>query len=352
MNAADFLQALYGNVATGWLETTFIAPKELRVYPRTVVLWRELPLGTFDAAMPKLHGMNQCGYGCYYGVAVRRERKYPQQRIVKKTGEKYTCRYPRGSERDAVYLTAFYADADAKDYGGDFAQARARIDILNPSLTIGSGGGFHALLLLDTPLEITDANRADVKRTLKGIAKHIGSDPSVAELARVLRLPETINTKPERQGARCQVVAFQDTRYSYADLFMRFAPLIPQAIPRTGGARFEGDTRSDVTDALQCIPADSISYHDWITVLAALYHDLDEHTAISLAEQWSGWCSNPGEIEDKLESFAHGASVTTAHLGSLFHFARQFGYIRQNTFTTTSKRRVRDHIAQLQGGTV
>src|SRR5690606_4440505 len=109
-------QAMYGTVTEGWLETTFLAPKDVRLYPKTVVLWRELPLGKVDPAMPAVHGRNAQGYGCYYGVSVRQERKRPEWRVKRQTGEKYLCQYPRGTERDAAYLTAFYADADASSY--------------------------------------------------------------------------------------------------------------------------------------------------------------------------------------------------------------------------------------------
>lgn len=349
MNGAEFLQTLYGGVDRGWLESTFLAPDGVKVYPRTVVLWRELPIGTVDPAMPKIHAMNAQGYGCYYGVSVRRERKQGEWRVKKQTGEKYWCEYPRGSERDALYLTALYADIDAKDYGGDLQRAREQVASLQPSITVASGGGYHGLLLLDTPLAIHDDNRADVKRTLKGIAKHVSSDPSVAELARVLRLPGTVNTKPERAGARCEVVDAQPIRYRYEDLFLKYAALIPQASRHAGASSLDPTDQSEVVEALKCIPADSIPYGDWIKVMAALYHDLDETTAASLAQQWTGWCSQPGEVDDKIASFSSGASATTAHLGSVFHIAKQFGYVRQRALTTGNKLTVRDHIAQLQG---
>lgn len=350
MNAAQFLQALYGNVPMGWLESTFIAPPDVGLKPKTVVLWRELPLGTVDPAMPKIHEMNRKGYGCYYGVSVRAERKQPEWRVKRKTGEKYWCEYPRGTERDALYLTALYVDVDAKDFGGDLAEARRRVDMVRPSITIATGGGYHGLLLLDEPLALNDDNRGNVKRTLKGIAKHVGSDSSVAELARVLRLPDTVNTKPDRDHARCEVVDHNRLRYRYDDLFVQYAPLIPVSTPHTGGAQFDGDSQSEVVEALRCIPADSIPYGDWIKVMAALYHDFDSSTATSLAEQWSGWCSSPGEVEDKIASFEHSASASTAHVGSIFHIAKQFGYVRQRALTTRNKLTVRDHILHMQGG--
>lgn len=221
MNAAAFLQTLYGDVTDGWLEVTYLVPDGVEgVYPRVVVQWRQLPLGTIDPAMPAVHKMNAEGRGVYFGVAVRREQKPPTWE-TNKHGRRYQ-KYHRGLQTDALYLTALFADVD----GGASDENLARVKALNPSIIVKSGGGYHGYLLLDRPLLITDDNREDVKRTLKGIAKHVGSDPHVAELARVLRLPDTVNTKPGRGGARCEVVEANATRYEYADLFMQFAPLV------------------------------------------------------------------------------------------------------------------------------
>ncbi|MDA8115731.1 MAG: PriCT-2 domain-containing protein [Acidithiobacillus sp.] len=330
------------------METTFLAPKGVRLWPGTVVLWRQLPLGAVDRRMERIRAMNAAGYGVHYGVAVRSRRKFPEQRIWKRTGSPYLCQYPRGSEADTLYLTALYADADAERYAGGLDEAREQISTLRPSITIASGGGYHALLLLDMPLRLTDENRAEVKRTLKGIARASGCDPAVAELARVLRLPGTVNTKPERAGARCEVVDVSPVRHCYDDLMLRYAPFIPQGRPHESGAQFDGDTETDVIAALKCIPADSISYQDWITVLAALYHDFDYPTALHLAEQWSAWCSNDGEVEDKMATFGHGASATTAHVGSIFHMARQYGYQPDRALSNEHKRTVGQHIAGLQ----
>lgn len=72
----------------------------------------------------------------------------------------------------------------------------------------------------------------ELKRTLKGIAKAIGcADSKVSELARIMRLPDTINTKPERNGARCEVLSeVVAATYDYRALEMAYAPLIKQEL--------------------------------------------------------------------------------------------------------------------------
>src|SRR6202008_4823371 len=100
-----------------WLETTFLEPEGMRLPERTVVLWKEMPLGEIDPAMPKVHALNAQGYSCYFGVALRRERKHPEERISKKTGKPYLMKYPRGWRKDSLLVTALWCETDIKDHG-------------------------------------------------------------------------------------------------------------------------------------------------------------------------------------------------------------------------------------------
>lgn len=326
MNLAEFLTTLFGSVDQGVLEATFIAPPEIRLKPKTMVLWKPLPLGTLDNRMPRVHELNRMGYGCYFGLAVRKERKHPEWRINEKTGEKRFIQFPRGWSKDALYLTSFFVDVDAKDFGGDLDKALASVHKINPSLIVSSGGGFHAYLLLNQPLLITEDNRVSVKRTLKGLSKTIGADPHVAELARIFRMPETINTKPDRHHALCSVIDSNDRRYNYQDLYDEYTPFIPVTPTRTNQL-FDADP-DEIVRALSYIPPERISYDEWITVLAGLTHSLGENQAESLAERWSGWCSEPGEIGSKVASFGNDTGAQTATLGSVFFLARRYGYTR------------------------
>lgn len=329
MNGADFLTALYGDVEDGWLESTFIAPKEITVYPqpRVMVLWRELPLGEVDPAMPRVHSLNRRGYGCYFGLAVRKEKKLPEWRTQQATGERYLCKYPRGFAKDSLYLTAFFADIDAKDLAGGMAEAYDKALQLNPSILVNSGGGYHAYFRLNQPLRIADENRLSIKRTLRGISKTVGGDMHVAELARVFRLPDTINTKPDRAGALCSVVHYQPDRiYTFEALYNQYSPLFPlrpKVTPQVSEDP-EGELEQ-VANALLRIPADSISYGEWFSVLAGLTHALGASEAARLAEGWSGWCSDPGEIESKIQSIGEDGGGS-AGLGSVFWLAKRYGY--------------------------
>jgi hypothetical protein len=228
----EFLDLLYGNVPDGALEVTYIAPDGIDIKPHTVIQWRDLPLGAIAPAMPNVHALNQQGYSCYFGVTVRKAAKAPEQRLNKKTGQWFWMQ-PRGNEGDALCLTALWCDIDMKDFDGNEQSAYQSLleSPIPPSIIVSSGGGWHGYWLLESPLLITDDNRQMIKQTLRGIALYHRCDTKVAELARIMRLPGTVNTKPERGGAICQVVDNIPGRYHYMDFELTYAPYAAPKIP-------------------------------------------------------------------------------------------------------------------------
>ncbi|HRF94493.1 MAG TPA: primase C-terminal domain-containing protein, partial [Aggregatilineales bacterium] len=102
-------------------------------------------------------------------------------------------------------------------------EAYERLLALKPSIVVASGGGYHGYWLLDAPHTIHEVDMPEMKWSLKGIAERCGGDKKVAELARILRLPNTINTKPSRLGNVAQVVHVDSVRYGYTDIITQFA---------------------------------------------------------------------------------------------------------------------------------
>lgn len=224
----EFLKVMFQNVPTGYVEVCYLAPEGMRLYPHEYVQWAALPLGELDPALPNIHKQNAKGYSCYFAPAVRAVKYEAEQRISKKSGKPYTM-YPRGKAKDALYITSLWIDIDEPGESG----YRRAMEALTPmaSIIISSGGGYHAYWLLNKPLLITDDNRAMVKQTLKGMALACGSDTKVADLARIMRLPGTINTKPGR-GARCEAIDFIPVRYDYMDFELAYSPLAAPPIPQ------------------------------------------------------------------------------------------------------------------------
>lgn len=223
----EFLDLLFGAVPSGFVEVLYLAPDGISLYPHTVVQWREMPLGDIDPSMPIVHEMNQRGYSCYVAPAVRNRLYEKEQRISEKTGKPYWM-YLRGKARDACWLTCLWVDIDDATQDDYRALCGARI---MPQLVVNSGGGLHGYWMLEKPLAITDDNRAEIVQTLKGLAIALRGDSKVADLARVMRLPGTVNTKPSRNGAICTVLDIIPGAYHYMDLVLTYAPLAAPKLP-------------------------------------------------------------------------------------------------------------------------
>jgi archaellum biogenesis ATPase FlaH len=137
------------------------------------------------------------GRDLYFGVATRRDET-------------------NGTTANCAELGALFVDIDAR--ADDLDTVRRRLAELPtpPSILITSGGGFHAYWLLREPLDLRSEAEA-ARHLLRRLARAVGGDLSSAEVARVLRVPGTLNHKytPPRRVA---VLDFQpDRRYTPSD---------------------------------------------------------------------------------------------------------------------------------------
>jgi hypothetical protein len=144
----------------------------------------------------------------------------------------------RGSEADTVAVPGLWADLDFgmlghADPGHEAlplpptpAAALLLVSGLPmPSLLINSGGGLYPLWLFERPVMVTDANRAAVKSLSQhwqaGIvrrAEQLGwAYTPVGDLARLLRLPGSINRKADTERL-CRVVQQSGVRYPIEEL--------------------------------------------------------------------------------------------------------------------------------------
>ena len=189
-----FLNYLYQLVdAPTFFEITFILPPGVEVDgPR--IRTHSYRLGEQRPDWYEVARLNEQGYGVYYGLTPKRRR---------------LGRGQRSDERNTALCQVLWVDVDLAD--GVYATKQDAVEgILRavhvpPGALVDSGGGVHALWAI-WPVEVTPATLPSIKATLRGLAKAVRGDTSVAELARVLRLPGTINTKPERAGARCELI--------------------------------------------------------------------------------------------------------------------------------------------------
>lgn len=239
MDASTFLHQFYHYANEGFIGVTYLAPEGLSLYPRSITHFAPLPLRD-ELDLSHVHEMNARGYSVYFRVMVQSKRHDPVQTAK-------GVYYPRGAAEESAFTRVLWGEVDFKD--ADEATALTAIKAMEypPSLIVRSGGGFHLYWLLNEVVCINGAtytgDRArslsieadELKRTLKGIAVAIGcADSSVADIARIMRLPDTVNTKPARNGARCEVVSkIVQATYDYRTLEMAYAPLIKPVIVPT-----------------------------------------------------------------------------------------------------------------------
>ena len=94
-------------------------------------------------------------------------------------------------------ITGLHTDIDFKSIECHPADALAALDQSRflPSFVVSSGGGFHGYWLFREALEATPENIERVEAALRLLADLWGGDPAVCEVARLMRLPGTHNTK-------------------------------------------------------------------------------------------------------------------------------------------------------------
>lgn len=167
-----------------------------------------------------------------------------------------TSRFPagsRGSARDSRALFGMWSDIDygndlhkATDLPADADEARdiPRFAKLPDATRVEhSGGGLYAWWEFERPLVIGEDIDFDAATELAGDWQNIllagakemgfGYGTGVRDLARVLRLPGTVNRKPGRQPAMCRVIENDGTTYDLDTMLKLATTLKPKPKKRT-----------------------------------------------------------------------------------------------------------------------
>lgn len=223
-----------------------------------------------------------------------------------------TSRFPagsRGSARDSRALVGMWSDID---FGNDLHKAtglpadadEARdiprfAKLPEPTRVEHSGGGLYAWWEFEKPLIIGDDIDFDDVAELAGDwqnvlltgAKTMGLSygTGVRDLARVLRLPGTVNRKPGRAPALCQVVEDSGIRYSLDDVRQLAADLKPKPKKRAapGPSTPRGKTSRPNSATGSRGPMEILGDH-------ACCGEILMHVGATYAEQYPGNCSYCG----------------------------------------------------------
>lgn len=178
-----FLRALYGSAPEElYLELRCIHPETGEV--RT--LWGRIgDKRGLTAALKQADRLNRDGFGLYFAPCLRKEKK--------------------GNADSAMWVPALWIDIDSTD-PRDLDRLKAFDPA--PSFIVSSGGGWHGYWLLEPPCTLeTDADRQKIAAVLRGLFSALHGDPGyVKSVASVMRLPDSVNTKPERGGVVVEIV--------------------------------------------------------------------------------------------------------------------------------------------------
>ncbi|MGH8879460.1 MAG: DNA primase family protein, partial [Stackebrandtia sp.] len=222
----------------------------------------------------------------------------------------------RGGATDTLALPALWADLDLAGPGHaeanlppDEAAGRkviATSGLPEPTLWIHSGGGLYPIWLLDKPHAVGD-DLDDVKdltagwqKVIEHAARALGwkYGAGVGDLARVLRIPGTINRK-EGLARPCRIVSAAPKRYTVTDLYQALANGLAAAPYATTDAPSGTQTRT--TDGTA--PGDDYSARtDWADILEPHGWTLSHYQ-----DQTRYW-TRPGKNT--------GLSASTNHLGT------------------------------------
>ncbi|MDL1902052.1 DUF927 domain-containing protein [Anaerolineae bacterium CFX9] len=194
---SDFLVALYPNVPENlWLELRCIHPEtgDVRAF------WTQSGNDKQrETIFKEADNLNAESYGVYFAPCLRREKK--------------------GSAASAALLPALWVDVDCDGdtQKRDNTLAKLRDFDPTPSIILNSGGGWHGYWMLDEPFILdSDGDKQRIAAILHGLFKVLDGDEAyVKSVASVMRLPDSINTKPDRDGAMVQVIeCHPDRRYA------------------------------------------------------------------------------------------------------------------------------------------
>jgi replicative DNA helicase len=149
-------------------------------------------------------------------------------------------------------IGALFVEYDAKDFGDDKAAALRKVEALYPppSVVVDSGGGYHCYYLLAQPWVLrSDEDREKARKLQAAWVRLMDGDPQSKDLARVLRVPGTLNHKYQPARSVVFVWCNLETRYAIDELAALAQPFI-ESDPRPQTEHTNGNHSAWLTKAL------------------------------------------------------------------------------------------------------
>ena len=129
----------------------------------------------------------------------------------------------RARKEDVTVVACLFSEFDFKDFtGSEGPEAACRQHIAElepqPSALVASGGGYHCYWFFKDPWHLDSNTRSWADSLQKQWVAYTGGDDGAKDLARVLRVPGTVNTKYE-EPRPVELIEFnEDRKYSPKEL--------------------------------------------------------------------------------------------------------------------------------------
>lgn len=204
-----FFNLLYANTETGWL---CIWERQ-----RKKSLW--YPVTRFQETLPEIANLALNKHDVYYGIGLYREKKSKNE---------------RGKASEVSYLPGLWMDIDCSE--GTHTEKslptfNEALEFLNrhlpsPSIVVNSGGGLHAYWLFKQGIEIATPSESkqisELIQNFQSTIRQFGQQQgwkfdNTSDLARVLRVPGTLNYKNIFSPKEVNIMSEIPVRYSLED---------------------------------------------------------------------------------------------------------------------------------------
>lgn len=248
-----------------------------------------------------------------------------------KSGKPTSPEYVRSRIDIIESANCVFAEFDAKDFDGGKEDIIPHINSLplEPTAVVDSGGGYHAYWLFDSPVYFNnDEERNEFSQLQWRWVKFTGGDDGAKDLARILRLPGTVNHKYDSKPI-VEFIWNDGPVYSLEEIERECAVkredrAEKEIIQAKNQREYEKPTREELEEALKYIPSYG-DYNDWVNVLMGIHSVFPNHEGVEIAENWSPGFN--GEVAKKFASFStNGNGNGKVGAGSIFRMAKQNGW--------------------------
>lgn len=303
------------NVIDGWHEV-YISDKKARGYVATLDLSRKY----YDHAHTEFWGRNDAAR--LIDITEREWRHaYRNTYLSLNAFQAGADGIIRRKENHLAQIRNIGLDIDCYNVGLTAEEAAEKIhdmiaksEIPNPNLLIWSGNGLQLIYSIEGGAAPTDGMKwlaRYITTQLVGKTAGIGADYACGDLARVFRLPGTINEKPGKKKRRVGVEIWRRLEYTVSELYAYCEPYKRQNVQgkvlylpdiKAGGNSVKALNLARANDLIRlveirggAIENRNMMTYDYCVALAL--NDLSEKQVIAAAQQFDARFDSPQKLQ-------------------------------------------------------